>query len=64
MKGYRTIVVNVLMFAMAMAANFGYEFSPDEQEIITGGIVGVFTLVNLVMRKLTTTPIGVKDEKT
>lgn len=58
MKGYRTIIVNVLMAFASLAALKGIDIPPELVEEVATGIVGVFTLVNLFLRKITTTPMG------
>ena len=58
MKGFRTIIVNVLMAAASIAGIYNIEITPDQIEGIATGIVFVFTVVNLVLRAITNTPVG------
>lgn len=57
-KGYRTIIVNILMLFASMAVIWGVDITPDDIDKIATGIVTVVTVVNLFLRKITTTPIG------
>ena len=61
MKGYRTIIANVLMAIASILVLWGIEVTPEQIEVISTGIVTVFTVGNLIMRKLTTTPMGQKE---
>lgn len=58
MKGYKTIITNVGVALFALLAMFGMEVGVEEQTAITAGILAV---VNIVLRVMTTTPVGKKD---
>lgn len=62
LKGFRTLIGNVVIAASAVAALKGVEVPPEEQaqvvELITQVVIGAFTLFNIVMRKFTDTSIG------
>ena len=60
-KGYRTIIVNILMAVASVVALYGITISPEQIELISGGIVTMFTVGNMILRAVTTTPIGRKD---
>jgi len=51
MKGYKTIVTNVVMFFLAKFPEAQDFLGPD-------GIVATITIVNLFLRYITTTAIG------
>lgn len=53
MKGYRTIIVNVLTFSSAVLAWDQLSVFIDPQYIVLGQAV-----INIGMRVLTTTPVG------
>lgn len=61
MKGYRTIVTNIVMIIAALAALWGVDIPPEMQKEVVSGILSIFTLVNLLLRKMTTTPLGKKE---
>jgi len=58
MKGYRTIVVNVVAILAAIAAGYGLEISPEDQNSIG---LGVLALTNIVLRLVTTTAVGKQE---
>lgn len=58
MKGYRTIVSNVVMALAAVAAIWGLEIPPEDLDKVTTGIISAIGVVNLVLRSMTTTPVG------
>ena len=61
MKGYRTIIANVVMAFASIGVVAGIEIPPDTTLAVTNGIIAMYTVVNLVLRKFTTTPIGEKE---
>lgn len=61
MKGYRTIIVNILMLVASLGAIYGFEVTADQIEEIATGIITVFTVVNLILRAITTTSVGKKE---
>ena len=61
MKGYRTIITNVLMVVASVAAIWGIEIPPEMIEEVVSGIIAVIGLVNLFLRAITTTPVGQKE---
>lgn len=61
MKGYRTIIVNVLMALASLGAFWGFEIPAEQIEAIATGLVTLFAVVNLVLRSITTTPVGKKE---
>ena len=58
-KGYKTIVTNVLVLLFALASMLGTDIGADEQTAI---IAGVISIVNIVLRMVTTTPVGKGSE--
>ncbi len=58
LKGYRTLIVNVVAFFVAIGTMFGLDIAPEAQTEIT---VGVLAVANIVLRFVTTTPIGDVD---
>jgi uncharacterized protein (DUF697 family) len=58
MKGYRTILGNVLMLLASFGAIYGFEVTEEQLEQITTGIVTIFTVGNLILRVFTNTPVG------
>lgn len=58
LKGYRTIIVNVLATGAAIAAVNGIDIPPDQLDNVATGIVSAMGIVNLFLRKITTTPVG------
>lgn len=61
MKGWRTIVGNVIGGLALIGAGFGLDVTPDQQTALIGGIGAAIGIFNTVMRFLTTTPIGKKS---
>lgn len=61
MKGYRTIIVNILMAVASIAVIWGIEIPPEQIDAIATGIVSVIGVVNLFLRGITTTPVGQKE---
>ena len=61
MKGYRTIIANILMAVVSIAAIWGIDIPAEAQQQIVTGIVAVIGVVNLILRSVTTTPIGRKE---
>lgn len=61
MKGYRTIITNVLMAIASILAIQGVEIPVDMVNNITTGIISAFAVINLILRKMTTTPMGEKE---
>jgi hypothetical protein len=58
MKGYRTIVVNVIaLLALAATALLDIDVDADAQASIATGVLAV---VNIILRAVTTTPMGQK----
>lgn len=53
MKGYRTIIVNVIALLASVLATVGYEMSPEEITVISTGILAI---VNIALRFITDTP--------
>ena len=53
MKGYRTIIVNVIALVASVLAAAGYEMTPEE---ITTVSTGVLAVVNIALRFITDTP--------
>ena len=61
MKGYRTIVVNVMAFiSVLVAVNTGI---PIPAEVQGGIVAGVMSAINIFMRCITDTPVGWDDPK-
>jgi len=58
MKGYRTIIANILMAVASIAGVYSIDITPDQVEGITTGIVSVIAVVNLILRAVTNTPVG------
>lgn len=58
MKGYRTIILNILAFVFAILAMTGYEIAPEDQSQIS---LGILALLNIFMRFKTDTAVGQKD---
>lgn len=57
-KGYRTIILNLVLLATAV---FGKSAIPIEPEQVDAIMVGVGAVANIGMRFITTTPVGVKS---
>jgi hypothetical protein len=58
MKGYRTIVVNVVaLLALGAAALLNIEVNAEDQGLIVGAVLVV---INIGLRRITTTPMGEK----
>lgn len=55
MKGYRTIIFNVLALIFSVAATAGFDIDLEAQGQITTGILA---LVNIWLRFKTDTPVG------
>ena len=55
MKGYRTVIVNVLALVFSIAATSGFDIGLEAQSQITTGILAI---VNIWLRFKTDTPVG------
>ena len=55
LKGYRTIIVNIVGLAVAILASQGIDVTPEDQASIVTAILAV---INIAMRFITTTPVG------
>lgn len=58
MKGYRTIIINVLALVFSILAMQGVEITPEDQATVSTGILAI---INIVLRFITTTKIGEKE---
>jgi len=58
MKGYRTIITNILLLIFALAATYGFDIGVEEQTSIT---MGVMAVANIVLRVVTTTKAGKQE---
>lgn len=61
MKGYRTLIVNLIAVAASMAGIYGIDIPAETQAEIATGIVALLGVVNMVLRTVTTTPVGKKE---
>jgi hypothetical protein len=61
MKGYRTVIVNILMLVASVGVLWGIEITPEQIDSIATGLITVFTVANLILRAVTSTPIGKKE---
>jgi uncharacterized membrane protein len=61
MKGYRTIIVNILMLLASLGAIYGFEITAEQIDAVATGIVSIFAVVNVILRAITTGPIGSKE---
>lgn len=68
MKGYRTIIFNVIMTALMVLSVFNPEAeTPSEAEVgnaidaVEGAIAAVWGVGNVILRAITTTKIGSKE---
>lgn len=55
LKGYRTIILNGLAVIYLVLPMIGIDVPLPEQESITAGVLAI---MNLGLRKVTTTPVG------
>lgn len=53
MKGYRTIIINVIALLASVLATAGYEMTPEEVTTVSTGILAI---VNIGLRFITDTP--------
>jgi preprotein translocase subunit SecY len=58
MKGYRTLIVNVIALLASILGMYGHEVSPEDQVNISTAILAI---VNIALRFYTTTAIGEKE---
>lgn len=58
MKGYKTIVFNIVTLAASLLATYGLDVTPETQADIATGIVSILGVGNMILRSVTTTPIG------
>lgn len=65
LKGYRTLIVNGLVFAFGLLQAFGVVDlvpSPDEVggnvDTVSGAVAAIVAVVNGLLRYITTTPVG------
>jgi len=57
MKGYRTIIINAVALLASVLALSGLDVGVDHQAAI---VAGIMALGNMILRKVTTTPLGQK----
>ena len=64
LKGYKTAIINGLMTVAGLAVSFGW-ISPELQAMIVanadavlGAVMTLWGVVNIGLRKVTTTPLG------
>ena len=62
MKGYRTIIVNILMLIAAISGMYNIEIPPEQVEAVATGAVSIMAFVNLFLRFITNTPVGESGE--
>ncbi|BFD46381.1 hypothetical protein [Candidatus Tisiphia endosymbiont of Temnostethus pusillus] len=61
LQGFKTIIFNIVAIAASwLASEHGIEVSEDHQTAIT---ITIVSLVNIVLRFLTNTPIGRRKNK-
>jgi hypothetical protein len=65
MQGYRTVIVNLILALAPLLALWGFDVPKEVliehvDKILAGGAV-LYGLVNIVLRKLTRTPLGKSD---
>lgn len=61
LQGFKTIIFNIVAIAASwLASKHGIEVSEDHQTAIT---ITIVSLVNIVLRFLTNTPIGRRKNK-
>ena len=58
MKGYRTLIANLVMFLVAAAAMWGFDIPVEDSDGVVVGSVAVVNIVNMFLRFITTTPVG------
>ena len=58
LKGYRTLIINVVALIASILAMAGFDITPEAQGQITTGILAV---VNIVLRFITDTKVGEPD---
>lgn len=55
LEGYKTIIANVALAVVAVAAGFGIIIPQDDKDAIAGGIIAV---VGIILRLVTNGPVG------
>lgn len=60
LKGYRTIIANVVALGVAIAASSGFVIPESEQTALVAGIVAI---LNIGLRFITDTPVGGRKEE-
>lgn len=58
MKGYRTIIVNIIALVASLSATQGLEIGAEDQASIA---TAVLAIINIGLRFITTTPVGDKQ---
>ncbi len=58
MKGWRTIIINAALAVLAVFENADYTDLLNEST--TGWVLLAIPVLNMVLRKITTTPVGKK----
>ncbi len=61
MKGFRTILVNVLMAVASILGAYNIEITPDQIEAVATGVFAIWGVVNIILRAMTTTSVGQKE---
>ena len=57
MKGWKTITTNVVALVFAAAVYFGLEIPEPDPAVVAG----VLALINIILRFITTTPVGARE---
>lgn len=60
LTGYRTLIVNALMLLVGIGSLWGFNIPADSIDKLATGIIALMTIVNVIMRMITTTPFGKK----
>lgn len=57
LKGFRTIIANVVLGLFAIAAAFGFDVTPEQQAAIVNGAMALGVIVNIWLRMKTDTAV-------
>jgi len=57
MKGYRTLIFNIVAGIGTAATLLGVDIPPEQLSSIATGLVSLITVENLILRKFTNTPM-------
>lgn len=57
LKGKRTFIAQIIGLGATIGTMYGLDIAPEAQTEITTGIVSAWAVINLIIRRVTNTPM-------